>query len=207
MKLYLLRNSPNCRKVLATMNYLSLDIELIPFDLSKGETKEPAFLAVNPNGKTPTLDDNGFILWESNAISQYLSDSATDNSLLPKNKKARADITRWQFWETNHYGRAVGDILWERFAKELFTGETTDPEILEDALNRFQEYAPILEQQLKQHSFVTGETVTLADFSLACHAGFVELGGLPIADYPNIVQWYQRMDDVPGWRESAPELG
>ena len=204
MKLHIFRNSPNCRKVLATINYLKLDVELILYELSDGEYKSEPFLAMNPNGKTPTLDDNGFTLWESNAINQYLSDSANDHSLLPQDYQARANVTRWQFWECNHYGRAVGDILWERFAKEMFTGEAADPAALDDALQRFHAYASILEQQLANHDFVVGNTVTLADFSMACHAGFIEMAGVPLDDYPNITQWYKRMDSVPGWTDSGP---
>lgn len=207
MKLHIFRNSPNCRKALATINYLKLDVELVLYELSEGQYKSDAFLSMNPNGKTPTLDDNGFTLWESNAITQYLSDSATDHSLLPQDKQSRANITRWQFWESNHYGRAVGDILWERFAKELFTGEPADPADLEDALQRFHTYAPILNQQLAAQAFVAGNSVTLADFSMACHAGFIEMAGVPINEYPQIVGWYQRLNEVSGWIESAPELG
>lgn len=207
MKLYLFRNSPNCRKVLATIYQLKLDVELIEFTLEEGRQKTADYLSMNPNGKTPVLDDDGFILWESNAINQYLAGKADSNTLLPDDHQRRADIIRWQFWETNHYGRAVGDILWEQFAKALFTGEASDPDALNDALNRFHQCAPILEQQLNKHPFITGDTVSLADFSTACHSGFLEMAKVPVADYPNIAQWYQRMDDVPGWSESAPVFG
>lgn len=172
MKLHLLDRSPNCRKVLATINQLNLDIDCQPLDLFSGETKSDAFMAINPFGKTPTLVDGDFILWESNAITQYLADKSSDNQLLPSDAKSRANITRWQFWEACHYGRAVGDILWEKFAKEVFSGEKTDEEALADALNRFHQCAPILEQQLEKNDFVCGDKVSLADFSLACHAAF-----------------------------------
>jgi len=207
MKLYILRNSPNVRKVLAVMHHLNIDIELIYFQLENQDTRQADFLAINPNGKTPTLVDGDFVMWESNAIVQYLADKSGADSLYPKDIKQRADINRWLFWEANHYGRAVGDLLWENFAKQMFTGEAADAAALQDATERFHECAALLEQQLNNKKFITSDQVSLADFTLACHAGFLAMGQVPLADYPQIAAWYQRMDEVSGWQESAPEMG
>ena len=204
MKLHLLQGSPNCRKVMATANFLSLDVEMRFMELSSGETKSAEFLALNPNGLTPTLEHADFTLWESNAVMEYLADSAEENTLYPKNFRIRADISRWQFWEVAHYGRALGDILWEKFAKKVFLGEESNPVALADALNRFHQYAPILEQHLSGRDFLVGDSVTLADFSLACHAGYLGRSEVPLEEYPAISSWYSRLDEIPAWFESAP---
>lgn len=206
MKLHLLQGSPNCRKTMATAYFLSSEVEMKFMELSSGETKSPAFLAINPNGLTPTLEHGDFKLWESDAVMQYLADCGEENNLYPKNAQVRADINRWQFWGSAHYGRAVGNVLWEKFARKMFLGEETDPVALEDALVRFHQYAPVLEKHLSERNFLVGNSVTLADFSLACHAAYVHIAELPLENYPSISSWYKRLDDIPAWLESAPKM-
>ena len=98
MKLHLLQGSPNCRKTMATAYHLSSDVEMHFMELTSGETKSAEFLAINPNGLTPTLEDGDFKLWESEAVMQYLADCGGGNTLHPRDPKTRADISRWRFW-------------------------------------------------------------------------------------------------------------
>ena len=78
MRMYTFASSPNCWKVLAVARELSLPVETIPVDLFKGEARTSAFLAKNPNGRVPVLEEDGFVLWESNAILAYLASRAAD---------------------------------------------------------------------------------------------------------------------------------
>ena len=205
MILHVLQGSPNCRKTMATAYYLSRDVEMHYMELTSGETKSAEFLAINPNGLTPTLEDNDFKLWESEAVMQYLADSGDENTLYPRDAKVRADIDRWRFWGVAHYGRAVGDILWEKFARKVFMGEETDPIALENALGRFHTYAPILEKHLAGKKYLVGDAVTIADFSLACHAAYLQLSEVPMKEYPSINAWYDRLNGIPAWVDSAPK--
>ena len=103
MKLYGFPHSPNTWKVRAVAAHLGLRLDFEFVDLTKGQSRTPAFLALNPTGRTPALVDGDFKLWESNAIMQYLA-SRTTNSLWPDEARARADIMRWQSWQLAHWG-------------------------------------------------------------------------------------------------------
>ena len=94
MKLYYFPPSPNTRKVHAVAIHLQLPIDLRLVDLQKGEQHHPEFVQLNPTGRTPVLQDDDFILWESTAIMQYLA-SQVPNSLWSENPQIRADIMRW----------------------------------------------------------------------------------------------------------------
>src|SRR5271169_1030692 len=104
MKLYGFPASPNTWKVRALASYLKVPLEFEFVDLTKGGSHTPAYLAINPTGRTPTLVDGDFKLWESNAIMQYLA-GKTANSLWPNDTQKRADIARWQSWQIAHWGK------------------------------------------------------------------------------------------------------
>src|SRR5260370_1696536 len=117
MKLYTFVGSPNGRKVEAVISHLGLDIEIEYRDFFAGALRSPDFIALNPNAMVPTLVDESFILWESNAIVQYLADKADSEELFPRDRQKRADITRWQFWEAGHFNKAFGTLAVEAVAK------------------------------------------------------------------------------------------
>jgi len=209
MKLYVMPVSPNVRKAQAVVNYLGLDVEVITKDIMAGDLGTDEFLEINPNGKLPTLEDGNFKLWESNAIAQYLAATAPDNDLFPDDLVKRIDITRWQFWESNHYNKAVGSIVWETLIKPLFkiTGGP-DEDKIRTGLEDFNRFATILEKQLEGSNFITGDTLTLADFSVGAMSALVlsKSSRVPLDDYPNIKSWYLRLEAIPEWAASGPDF-
>src|SRR5260370_32667997 len=125
MKLSTFVGSPNGRKVEAVISHLGLDIEIEYRDFFAGALRSPDSIALNPNAMVPTLVDESFILWESNAISQYLADKADSEELFPRDRQKHADITRWQFWEAVHFNKAFGTLAVEAVAKPKYkVGET-----------------------------------------------------------------------------------
>ena len=113
MELYSVTGSNNCRKVEAVISHLALSVDIKYLGLTTGELYSDVFLSLNPNGKVPTLVDGDFVLWESNAIMQYLCEHSEDEQLFPSESKTRADITRWQFWEVTHFNKAFATIAFE----------------------------------------------------------------------------------------------
>jgi len=101
MKLYCFPPSPNTWKVRAVAAHLGLPLELHIVDLTKGLQRTPEYLALNPGGRTPTLVDGDFVLWESTAIMQYFA-SHKPNTLWPDDARVRADIAHWQAWHLAH---------------------------------------------------------------------------------------------------------
>lgn len=207
MKLYVMPVSPNVRKAQAVVNFLDLDVEVISKDVMAGELKTDDFLGINPNGKVPALEDGDFNVWESNAIAQYLALKAPENDLFPDDLVKRTDITRWQFWESNHYNKAVGSVVWETIIKKAFKmPEGPDENKIEAGLNDFNRFAPILEKQLQDNNFITGDTLTLADFSVGAMSSLVlsKSSRVTLEEYPNIKAWYMRLEAIPAWAKCGP---
>ena len=105
LKLHVFPLSPRAFKVLAVANHLGLDYEFCFCDLTKGDQKQAAFTAINPNQKMPALEDGAFKLWESNAIIQYLA-SKKPGVLAPTDAQGAADVARWLYWESTTWDAA-----------------------------------------------------------------------------------------------------
>ncbi len=118
MKLYGFPPSPNTWKVRAVAAHLGIPLELEFVDLTKGGSRTPAFLAINPAGRTPALVDGDFKLGESTAIMQYLA-SQKPNSLWPNDARTRADIMRWQSWSLAHWSKeGCEPLIFNRLVKK-----------------------------------------------------------------------------------------
>ncbi len=204
MKLYSIHNSNNCRRVNATIQHLGLDVEIaepaMP-DLKKGD-----YLALNPNGKVPTLVDGDLTLWESRAIMQYLA-TKKETTLWPNDAKRRADIARWQFWEASHLSKGTGAYAFEKLFKKIFMKQEPDAAALAVGEREWLANAPILEAQVARGKWICGDDLTLADFSVGACFSFAEPSGLPLGDFPHIRAWLSRLGEVPAWKNTAPKLG
>src|SRR5689334_875510 len=99
MKLHVFPPSPRAAKVLALAHHLGVDFEMAIVDLLSGGSQTPEFKKLNPNGKMPVLEDGDFVLWESNAILQYLASKRPDSGMFPTDPRRQADVARWQFWD------------------------------------------------------------------------------------------------------------
>src|SRR5205814_1937611 len=143
--------SPNCRKADAVAKQLGIELNTKVVDVLKGENKKPAFLALNPNGKVPTLVDGDFVLWESNAIQCYLA-SKTDTELWPKSN-LRYSIMQWQAWELAHFGNAARQLIFQRVLKPILGLGQPDPARCEEETANFTRYAAVLDAALKGKRF------------------------------------------------------
>lgn len=135
LKLYVFPPSPRAFKVLLTAHQFGIPYELRLVDLTKGDQKAPSFVALNPNGRMPVLDDDGFVLWESNAIVEYLAAKAGD-AWLPRDPKERLTLTKWLYWDSNHWDPTCSIFVFERLVKPFFgLGETSEAEIARGRLH------------------------------------------------------------------------
>jgi glutathione S-transferase len=206
MKVHVVRASHNCRRVLATVAHLGLDVEIIEPGISTGDLKKAEYLAINPNGKVPALEDGDFKLWESNAIMQYLASKKPGNDLWPDDAKARAEITRWQFWEANHLSRGTGGLAFEKVFKPMVLKQEADAAAVVESEATFHKFAPVLNGQLEGRKFITGDGVTLADFSVGADFTYAQPAGIPLDDYTHIRAWLDRLAEVDAWKSTAPEF-
>jgi glutathione S-transferase len=205
MKLYYHPASPNARRVIAVAEHLRIPLEMKLVDMFKGEQDQPEYLRLNPNGMVPLLEDGDFRLFESNAIMQYIAEKSGDTSLWPKELKARADITRWQFWAVAHLGPQTSKMVVENMFKP-FRGGQPDAAVVKDAEESFHFFAAILNHHLEGRAWLTGVDVTLADFSVATHFSYAIPGKFPMQEYKHIRAWLDRMDQIDAWKKSAPRM-
>lgn len=193
VKLYSSATSPNCWKVLALACELSLAMDTIAIDLFNGEAKSAAFLAKNPNGKVPVLEDDGFFLWESNAILAYLGGRQPSPSLLSAKPRERAEVDRWLYWESCSLSPTVWKVEFEKIIKPLLN-ETPDPAAIARGSADFAAAARVLDQALVGKDYLAG-ALSIADFAIQ---PFISMAtgycGLDITPYRNLRGWKDRMD-------------
>jgi glutathione S-transferase len=204
MKLYGFPPSPNTWKVRAVAAHIGLPLELEFVDLTKGESHTPAYLALNPTGRAPVLVDGDFTLWESTAIMQYIA-SRTPNALWPDDARARADIMRWQSWQLAHWSSEGCDpLIFERLVKKLLNLGAPDAAVLAKGSEAFNREASVLHAHLAKESYLAGKEPTLADFSVAAPLFYATEAELPLASYPQVRDWFDRVSALPAWRDTAP---
>lgn len=204
MKLHTTPGSPSGRKVQAVILHLELDVEIQHYDLFKGALRQPEYLTLNPNGRVPTLVDGDFVLWESNAIMQYLADMAEDAQLFPRNLHARADIVRWQCWELAHFNKAFGMLAFETVAKPGNQAEPPDPMRIELAKAELARCAPVLDAHMAHREYLVGDSITLADYSMLQFEAYRTLVPFDFTVYANLNAYFDHVRTADAWRRSDP---
>ncbi|MGZ6176245.1 MAG: glutathione S-transferase family protein [Candidatus Binataceae bacterium] len=202
VELYVFPPSPRAFKVLAVANHLGIDYTVRLVDLRKGDHRAPGYAALNPNMKMPTLKDGDFVLWESNAIIQYLADLAPEKGLMPADAKGRANVARWQFWESAHWDATCAVFVFENLVKPMLMGGTPDPAALKKAEEPFQRFATVLNTELRGKRYILGDKLSLADFSLAAPLTLAEAAHIPIAPYEEVQRWFKEMAALPAWQKT-----
>jgi glutathione S-transferase len=202
MKLYHNPLSPNVRRVRLTAAVLGLELEEHVLDFRSGEHKAPAYLALNPNGAVPTLVDGDFVLTESRAIMQYLASKKPEMGLVPKDEQQRADVTRWQFWDSSHFSPALASVAFERLFKSMMGGEPDQTKI-DDGLKAFQRWGAILDARLAGRTYIVGDSLTIADLTLASSMMNAHRSDVPVAQFGNVDAWFGRISALDAWKKSA----
>jgi glutathione S-transferase len=205
--LYAHPSSANGRKAIAVSLQLMLKPEIILVDVYKGEGQTPDYLAINPWGMIPTLVDNGFVLWESNAVIHYIADVYGHFSLSSQDPKIMADIDRWLFWEASHWQPSISNIIagpvGHRLVPNLVPKPTEEPNWLEP---HFHKNVKFLDHHLKDKAYFVGSTLSIADFSIAGMMTYFRYTKFPFENFPHIERWYKQIEALDAWKNSASPL-
>lgn len=191
--------SQNVRKPIAVAYHLEIPIEVVP-----APPHDAAVTACNPSGRIPAMDDNGFVLGESNAIMIYLA-SKKPSSLYPEDPGGRARVHQWLSWDSAHWTPAYQPIQFERVVKQALDLGPTDEAVVEKALVAFLREAALLERALGENEWLAGGEPTLADFSVGAGLTYAEPARLPLDEFPNVRAWNARLGELEGWRKSVPQ--
>ncbi|HEY2531331.1 MAG TPA: glutathione S-transferase family protein [Xanthobacteraceae bacterium] len=206
MKLYGFPPSPNTWQVRALAAHLGVPLEFELVDLSKGGSRTPEFLALNPTGRTPALIDGAFKLWESNAIMQYIATQKA-NSLWPNDARTRADIMRWQSFTIAHWlSDAWIPVLSERFVKKVLNLGPVDEARVAKGAAAFAKEAAVLDAHLSKQKYLVDDSLTIADFVIAAPLFYAKQAELPLGQYPQLRAWFERVSTLPCWQQTAPQL-
>jgi glutathione S-transferase len=193
MKLYDSLSSGNGYKCRLLLHQLGIPYERIELDIDRSETRTPAFLAKNPNGRIPALElDDGTVLPESNAIIFYLAEGTP---FLPADRLDRAQVLQWMFFEQyNHEPNIATSRYW------LTHGIEITPErrmMLAMKKKGGLDALAVMEGHLAKHDYFVGGRYSIADIALYAYTHVAEEGEFPLAPYPAIRKWLARVASQP----------
>jgi glutathione S-transferase len=192
MKLYNVAYSGNSYKVRLLLAQLGLPYETIEVDILNGGSRTADFLKINPNGRTPVLDDNGFLLAESNAILAYL---AHRTKYLPDDQKKSALIFQWMFFEQYSHEPYIAT---SRFWLQHKADSPEKVALLESKRDGGWAALKVIEDHLSKNDFFVGD-YSIADIGLFAYTHVSHEGGFPLDQFPNIRKWIDRVKAQPGF--------
>ena len=194
LKVYDFTGSGNGYKVWLLMSQLGIPFERIECDILKGETRTPAFLEKNPNGRIPTLElEDGTFLFESGAILWYLAEGT---AFAPSDRLARARTLQWMFFEQYSHEPYIAVA---RFWKHFFDKLTPQQEAsLPDIMKKGYAALDVMEKHLVTHTFFVDERYGLADIALYAYTHVAHEGEFDLSTYPGINAWMARIAAQPG---------
>jgi glutathione S-transferase len=190
--------SINVQKVVWCADELGLAYERVDAGGRFGRNDTPEYLAMNPNGLVPVIEDDGFVLYESNAIVRYLCAREDSTALWPGDPRLRADADRWMDWQATAFTPATRDAFWNL----LRTPEPQrDAAAIEASRVKSEKCAAILDTHLAGRSYVCGEAFTAADIVVGAAAHRWLNMPLPRAARPHIERWYAELKSRPASRQ------
>lgn len=196
--------SPNSRKVHWLLEEIGAPYRYESLDLMAGHQKRPEYLRMNPNGRVPTIDDDGLVLWESNAILWYLADKLGRGKVVPEDVPTRAHVDQWMWWQASDLQPPTSRVAMMRIMAA--PDRPIDPVKQQEAIAAAMKPLKILDEHLAEsgRSYVVGEAFSIADISLAEAAANGRWGGVPLDDFPAVRAWLARLGDRPAFQRTRP---
>ena len=194
------RNSINVQKVMWLVGELGLEYERIDAGGPFGGLDRPDYVAMNPTGRIPTLEDDGFTLWESHAIVRYLARKHGAGSWWPDDPRTLAVADQWMDWPCNlAYPRLIRAFLGLYRTPE----NERDDDAIARALQVCAAELRVLDSRLERNAYVAGDAPTMGDVPVGCIAYRWYAMDIERPELPNLEAWYARLRERPAFREHA----
>ena len=192
-------NSSNVMKVIWLLEEMGLPYQRRDIGGKFGGNDTPDYRALNPNGVVPTLVEDDFVLWESNAILRYLADAdPAGEPFWPRDLRARANVDRWMDWLQTTLGPQMTPVFW---GLVRHAPEQRDWPTINKAAARLGELYGILDRVLTESDYIGGPGLTLCDMSIGVHAHrWFSFDGIDRPELPHLRAWYDRLLDRPVYR-------
>jgi glutathione S-transferase len=191
-------NSSNLKKVTWLCEEMGLPYERIDAGMGFGVVNTPEYRKLNPNGLVPTIADDGFILWESNAIVRYLAAKHAAGTLWPADLKVRADADRWMDWCTSTLGPAFLPVFWNLVRT---APEQRNMQAIEDASKKTGEVLARLDAALAGRDFIAGDRFGMGDIAFGPIVYLVNNVSFDRPKLANYDAWYARISARPAFRK------
>lgn len=182
-------NSVNVKKALWCLGELGLAYEREDAGGQFGVVNTPEYRRMNPNGLVPTLEEDGFILWESHTIVRYLCAKHSAGRLWPTDLRARADAERWMDWAFT-FQAAMRNVFWGLIRTPP---EKRDPKAIEEGTKKSNELAGMLDKALAGRAYVTGDAFTMGDIPIGAEVQRWMRVPIERPPMPNVEAWFERL--------------
>ena len=204
LKIWGRNTSSNVQKVMWAVGELKLPHERIDVGGAFGKNKEPAYLAMNPNGLVPTLEeDDGFRLWESNTIVRYLAAKHGAGQLEPADLKKRAFASQWMDWQLTVVAPAIYGAFWGLIR---IPPEKRDVGAIAASQSKTTEAMKILDAQLAKTPFVAGDAFSMGDIPVGIMAYRFRQLVPERPPLPNLERWYTELKKRAPFREQVEAI-
>jgi glutathione S-transferase len=198
IKIWGRNTSVNVQKVMWAVGELNLPHERIDVGGSFGKNKEAPYLAMNPNGLVPTLEEDGFILWESNSIVRYLAAKYGSGKLAPADLRERARASAWMDWQLSVAAPAIHGMFWGLIRTPP---EKRDPAAIEASREKTAAAMKILDAQLAKTAFVAGDTLSMGDIPVALMAYRFRRLVAERSGLDNLERWFIGIEQRPAFKQ------
>jgi len=191
-------NSVNVQKALWVCEEMQLPYERVDAGGTFGVVNTPQYRNLNPNGLVPTIEDDGFVLWESNAIVRYLAARHSAGKLWPEDLRVRAEADKWMDWQAGTFWPTFRPLFWNLVRTPV---DQRDEKAMEESRLRTAEILGYLDAHLKGRPFVAGETFTMGDIPMGCAFWRWMSIAIKRPDQPNLKRWFDSLGQRPAYKK------
>jgi glutathione S-transferase len=193
LKLWGRTNSVNVKKALWCLGELGIPYERLDAGMQFGVVNTPEYRRMNPNGRVPTIEDDGFVLWESHTIVRYLCAKHSMGKLCPSDLRVRADAERWMDWAFS-FQSAMRDVFWGLIRTPP---EKRDQRAIDAGVKASQELAGMLDGVLADRPYVAGAQFTMGDIPIGCEVQRYLRVPIERPRRPHLEAWFERLRQRP----------
>jgi len=193
LKLWGRTNSVNVKKALWCLVELGIPYERVDAGMAFGVVNTPEYRKMNPNGRVPTIEDDGFVLWESHSIVRYLCAKHSMGKLCPSDLQGRADAERWMDWAFT-FQNAMRDVFWGLIRTPP---EKRDQKAIDAGIKASHELAGMLDGALAERPYVAGAQFTMGDIPIGCEVQRYLRVPIERPKRPHLEAWFERLRQRP----------